>query len=159
MEGCEWSLLTYASEVDLLCLCAQDPAHHTVPSEFRSVLKRGQWALMPVGIQETRGLAFLMGHSFLDQESAPVLTNKAYRAHCLSCMCTNLNWLKGKSTERDELLLTSQGFLCIFHCNIQGTGSRQWVGTIETSHLLLSAEVKKQWPEFFMQISFSLLLT
>lgn len=50
--------------------------------------------------------------SFLDQESAPVLINKASKACHLSQMCTNLNWLEGKSEKVSSYLLPTS--FCVF---------------------------------------------
>lgn len=57
----------------------------------------------------------------LDQEDASAFTNKVPKVCYYSWMCANFNWHEGESAIRDELLPSSQGFLCIFHCNIQRT--------------------------------------
>lgn len=81
---------------------------------------------MPVGIQETRGLASLSLSSFLDQESALVLTSKTSTAYCLSQKCTNLNCLEGKSGQKDELLPASQGFCVFFIAIFKGVKTNNW---------------------------------
>lgn len=51
-------------------------------------------------------------HSFFDQKSVPVLINKASRACHLSWICTNLNWLEGKSKRVSSYLLPKA--FCVF---------------------------------------------
>lgn len=90
---------------------------------FFSVLKRGHKHYCQRAFKKQEAWPFwgvFLGSS-LDQEDAPALTSKAHKVCDCSWMCADFNWHEDESATRDELLPSSQGFLCILLCNIQRT--------------------------------------
>lgn len=109
VEGCERSADPYASEVDVVHRIQHITCSLWGLFSFKERHKQWwQWAFKK---RETWPFWVCL-HSFLDQKSVPVLINKASRVCHLSWICTNLNWLEGKSKRVSSYLLPKA--FCVF---------------------------------------------